>query len=115
MSNTKHHKIRFQERPDGKTMVELAEELKMIKGINQVSLDFKENNVSVEYDLLKASEGGIEKKMAEMGFVLDNGLWQRFKRGWTHYTEENERDNLKAKPHSCCEDPTEKNKRKSLK
>ena len=115
MSQTKHQKIRFQEGPNGKNMVELADELKMIRGINQVRLDFKENNVSVEYDLLKVSEEDIEKKMAEMGFVLNSGLWQRFKRGWIHYAEENERDNLRAKPHSCCEDPTEKNKRKSLK
>lgn len=115
MSHTKHHEIRFQERPDGKTMIELADELKEVKGISQVNMDFKENNVSVEYDLLKVSQHDIEKRMMEAGFVLDNGLWQKIKRGWTHFTEENERDNLTTRPSSCCEDPTEKHREKGLK
>lgn len=115
MSHIKHHKIRFQEGPNGKNMIELADELKGVKGISQVNVDFKDNNVSVEYNLLKVSQYDIEKRMVEVGFVLDNGFWQKFKRGWAHFAEENERDNLTATHSSCCEDPTQKNKRKSLK
>ncbi len=115
MSQTKHQKIRFQEGPNGKNMIELADELKGVKGISQVNVDFKENNVSVEYDLLKVSQHDIEQRMMEVGFVLDNGFWQKFKRGWAHFAEENERDNLTARPSSFCEDPTEKHRSKGLK
>jgi copper chaperone CopZ len=115
MSCIKHQKIRFQEGPNNKSMIELADELKGIKGVHQVSIDFQESNVSVEYDLLKVSQHDIENKMVKIGFALDNGFWQKFKRGWAHFTEENERDNLTTNPHSCCEDPTQQNKRKPLK
>ena len=115
MVHAKHQKIRFQDSPDGKTVIELADELKEIKGIGQVNIDLHASSISVEYDLLKVSQYDIEERMVEVGFVLDNGLWQKFKRGWAHFAEENERDNLTAKPHSCCEDPTEKHRGKGLK
>ncbi|MFQ5901005.1 MAG: heavy-metal-associated domain-containing protein [Thermodesulfobacteriota bacterium] len=110
MYNIKHHRIRFQDRPAKKTIVELEDELKRIKGVNKVNVDFEKGEVFVEYDLMKIFEMDIEKKMVEMGFVLDSCMGQRLKKGWIHFTEENERDNLKTKPTSCCSDPTEKHR-----
>lgn len=108
MAKIKHHRIRFQERPMEKATVELEEELRGLKGVNKVNVDFEKGEVSVKYDLIKVSELDIEKKMVDLGFVLDSGLWERFKRGWVQFTEENEKDNLTAEHTSCCSDPTEK-------
>lgn len=107
MSNIKRKNIRFQKEPADKTPERLEEELKKIKGVNKAEVDFGSGEISVEYDLLNVTQEDIERHIINLGFVLDMGLRERFKRGWIHFTEENERDNLLTKPHSCCTDPTE--------
>ncbi len=108
MSNIKHNSIRLQDCPVDRRPEELEGELRKITGVKQVKVNLGNRSISIEYDLLKVTQEDIEKRIMDLGLVLDMGLWQRFKRGWIHFTEENERDNLTAKAHSCCEDPTEK-------
>ena len=110
MSNIKQHRIRFKDGSMEKRITELEELLKGIKGVRKVNVDSGKCEILVEYDLIKVTQKDIEKSIVGMDFLLDNGLWQRFRRGWVHFTEENERDNLASKPTSCCEDPTEKHK-----
>ncbi len=107
MAHIKHRKIRFKKTSEGKSREELVEVLKGLKGVTDARIDHDKKEVSIEYDLLKTSQQEIERLMVDHGFVLDDGIWERFRRGWIHFTEENDRDNLTAKAHSCCEDPTE--------
>jgi len=41
--------------------------------------------------------------MVEIGFELEDNLMERLKRGWVHFTEENEQAEIKHKAPSCCD------------
>ena len=106
MSTLRHHYIKFKESPQG-SPEDWQELIKKINGVINVRIDMAKRSIYVEYNLLQCCEEAIEKWMEKIGFVLDDSLFQRIKRGWIHYTEENERDAMSYKPHSCCdiEDP----------
>jgi hypothetical protein len=89
--------------------------LKKLKGISQVKIDVEKGDVFVEYDLLEHREEDIERWLAEAGFLLDDSYKERLKKGWIHYTEDNELDALKAKAHSCCDVEEIERKRKEKK
>ncbi|MFQ5354422.1 MAG: heavy-metal-associated domain-containing protein [Thermodesulfobacteriota bacterium] len=100
MDNMRHHRIRFTSLGD--KLKDPAGGLKRLKGVKRVEIDEEAKEVFVEYNLLKCSEADIEKKMIDEGFVLDNSLGQRLKRGWLHYTEDNEQEAMRAEPKPCC-------------
>lgn len=75
------------------------------EGIQDVKVDEKNRTITVEYDLWKVTFEEIEKRLKDAGLSLSKGLLRRWKRGWAKFTEQNELDNLKAKPSSCCHDP----------
>jgi hypothetical protein len=89
--------------------------LKKLKGISQVKIDEEKGEVFVEYDLQEHKEEDIERWMVEAGVLLDDSYMERLKRGWIHYTEDNELDALKAKAHSCCDVDEIEQKRKEKK
>jgi len=101
MSELTHHNIKFKESPKTGGPAEWEEEIKKVKGITKVKIDVQEKEVTVEYDIHNCCEEAIEHWMIKASFVLDDSLMQRLKRGWIHYTEENEQDALASKPHSC--------------
>ncbi len=101
MENTKHHHIRYKEAPAGGPG-EWETEIRKIHGVKTVSIEAEKKDVYIEYDLNLCCEEAIEKWMVNMGFVLDDGFLEKMKRGWVHYTEENEQDALKAEPKPCC-------------
>ena len=101
MSELTHHNIRFKESPKTGGAAQWEEEIKKVHGITNVQVHAQEKEVSVEYDIHDCCEEAIEHWMVKTGFVLDDSLMQRLKRGWIHYTEENEQDALSNKPHSC--------------
>jgi hypothetical protein len=101
MSDIKHHHIRYKEGPGGGPG-EWEDLIKKVHGVINVSIDAQKMDVYVEYDLLKCCEEAIEKWMVKSGFVLDDSYMERMKRGWIHYTEENERDALREEPRSHC-------------
>jgi len=109
-----HHHIRFKECP---AHLENGQEevIREIKGVTNVKIDKEKGDVSVEYDLNKCMETDIEEAMVNAGFVLDNGFMQKLKRGYIHYTEDNERENLHHTPSSCCDTDEIERKRKELK
>ncbi len=112
MSNLKHHHIRFKQTPAWGSTNEWEDELAKLDGVRRVDIDTVKRDVFVEYDLLKCREEDIERWLVEAGFTLDDSLLQKFKRGWIQFTEENELDNLKSKPRSCCDmDEIERKKR----
>ncbi len=102
MDNIRHHHIRFTEAPAVGGPEEWAVELKKVNGVVGVRIEAEKRDVFVEYDLLKCREEAIEHYMVKVGFKLDDSIMERLKRGWVHYTEENEMDALGVKPRSCC-------------
>jgi len=64
--------------------------------------------VTVTYDLLEATAEQIENDIEQAGAKLGTGWAGRLKRGWIHYTEENELDNLTVTNMACCNKPPAK-------
>jgi len=111
VSDVKHHHIRFKEGPTG-GMAEWKKIVNSVAGVTSVNIDAEKKDVYVEYDILKCCEEAIEHWMVRSGFVLDNSFLARMKRGFIHYTEQNEQVSLKAKAQSCCDVEDIEKKRK---
>lgn len=94
---------------DQKSISTIKEHFNKKQGIIAIEADAQEGMVRVEYDLEKINFERIEKSIQELGFCPSKKLSERFKRGMAKFTEQNELDNLKATPSSCCENPKEKN------
>lgn len=109
-----HHHIKFKE-----CTVETGEELegiiKELKGVKSVKIDKEKGDAFVEYDLNRCMEADIEEAMVNAGAILDDGFMQKLKRGYIHYAEENDRENLRYQPRSCCEVDEEERKKNELK
>ncbi len=75
------------------------------EGIISVDLDPQKNHIQVEYELKKISFEAIEKLISESGLILSNKWTDKFKRGMSKFTEQNELDNYNAPVSSCCDDP----------
>jgi len=65
-------------------------------------------NIFIVYDLLEVTAEQIEKAIRQAGNKLGTGWRARLKRGWIHYTEETELDNLAAGESACCNKPPAK-------
>lgn len=97
----KHHHIRFKKCPAKGSVKEWESLMGEVHGVAWVGIDKDKMDVYVEYDLEKCCEEAIENWMVKMGFVLDDSFLEKIKRGLIHFTEENARENLRAKSHSC--------------
>ena len=113
MSVFKHHRLSFEQGPRWGSPVEWEAELGELRGVRRAAVDADRGDIFIEYDLLEIKEEEIERWLVDAGFVLDKGIVERVKRGWIHFTEENELDALRSKPRSCCdvEDGAAKNKK----
>jgi len=83
----------------------LQKAVSRLEGISNVEADSRTGVVTVSYDLLETDLSAIEQEIGKSGFDLKQGIWGHLKRGWTHYTEQNERDNLTAGSPPCCSSP----------
>ncbi len=83
----------------------LAEVFSEMAGIRQFEVR-DSSNLRITYDLMTVNLQSIEEMLNELNCRLSNKILQRFKKGWIHYLEENECENMKFTPHSCCKDPT---------
>lgn len=83
----------------------IAEALSALGGVSRVEADWNRNRVTVAYDLHRVRLQEVEKLLAEIGYPPDPGLFQRKKREWLHFTEQNEADNLKHVGHCCSKPP----------
>jgi copper chaperone CopZ len=81
--------------------------LSEVDGIKAVKAD-KTGSVYVEYNLRRINLEAIEKIISDLNYEITNGFFNRLKREWIHFTEQNERDNLSSVSYSCCVDPTER-------
>ena len=73
-----------------------------LSGVVEVHADHRTGNVDIVYDLEKLTLLDLEREIESLGYHLDDGFWSRTKRGWLHFTEENELANLRAEPSPCC-------------
>lgn len=115
MAVLRRHRIKFKSAPEYGGPGEWESGLKEIPGMTGVTIDLEKRDIHIEYDLELCCEEAIENLIGKAGFVLDDSFIQRFKRGLIHYTEENARENLASKPHSCCDVEEIERKRKKRK
>jgi copper chaperone CopZ len=83
----------------------IAEALSALNGVTHVQSDWRNNTVTVTYDLFRVKVQDVEKMFYEIGYPPDSGFFQRKKRDWLHFTEKNELDNLKYVGHCCSKPP----------
>lgn len=86
--------------------MQLEQTMLQMMGIHGLQVDAEV--VAIEYNLLEVTAGQIETALANAGASLGTGWSLRFKRGWVHYIEENELDNLAAGDIPCCNRPPAK-------
>jgi len=86
--------------------VSLETALSTMMGVRRVEISGV--SISIAYDLLEATAKQIEKAIEQAGNKLGSGWSDRLKRGWVHYTEETELDNLGSTDSACCNKPPAK-------
>lgn len=69
-----------------------------MNGVLGARVDAEAGDAFIEYDLSKCREEAIEHWMEKNGFVLDDAFFERVKRGWIRFTEENEVEAMQAVP-----------------
>ncbi len=80
--------------------------LELLMGIQHVNID--QRKISIDYNLIEITASQIEQALENAGATLGSGWSERLKRGWVHYTEENELDHLAAGEAACCNKPPAK-------
>jgi hypothetical protein len=78
--------------------------LNELNGVKEFNYNRNNGNLTIRYDLETVMLKKIEEVLAEQGIQLDSTFFSKIKRGWNHYTEQNELDNLNMHP-TCCSDP----------
>ncbi|MCL4215761.1 MAG: hypothetical protein KJ052_01955 [Candidatus Hydrogenedentes bacterium] len=96
--------LSVRETAEAKTVNELAEVLTGVPGVKKVELD-NGAKVRVQYDLAKVRWHQICDVAGDLGFMIPNGFWPRWRRGWIDFTETNEYDNMSTGPAPCCSNP----------
>ncbi len=78
----------------------------LMMALNQLmsvrNINIEGNRISIDYNLLELNAGQVEAALITAGASMGSGWAERLKRGWVHYTEENELDNLVASDSACC-------------
>jgi len=85
----------------------IKDALSRIPSVKQVGADYKKGKVKVIYDLSQAELKLIENKVREIGYNVKENFITKLKRGFVHFFEENEKDNLTGKASTCCSNPKE--------
>lgn len=88
----KRHQIVFSETISTENIAEISEAVSSMMGVK--ALDANREAVYVTYDLMEVSLEDIERTIEEVLGKLDSPMVDRIKRGWIHYTEECELENL---------------------
>ena len=92
--------------PINDQMDKISQSLPDIDQLEEVKFDSVKSNLIITYNLELITLTMIEQLLVEHGFELKKNIWEKFKTGWIHFTEQNELDNLHVK-HTCCSDPQE--------
>jgi len=82
---------------------QLEASVHQLMGVREVRI--KGRKIVISYNLLEATAEQMERALSDAGAALAVGLGARLKRGWLHYTEETELDNLATDDAACCNKP----------
>ncbi len=83
---------------NGTAITETAEAL---IGVDAVTLDLPTGTLDVHYDASKRQLDDFIEIIKHEGSTLSATRWQRFKRGWYRYFDQNIKENAAEKPWSC--------------
>ena len=96
---------KFKLSPSANGLIEKAgQALHELNGVKEFNYNRNNGILTIRYDLESVLLKKIEEVLAEQGIQLDSGFFSKIKRGWHHYTEQNELDNLHVNL-TCCSDP----------
>jgi hypothetical protein len=105
MQLIKNRKIRLS--PSSRNFPKkIAKQLGETEGVNKLEFNDRDGVLTINYNLESIMLKKIEEMITAQGLKLDNSLLARWRRSWTHFTEQNELDNFHFQP-SCCSDPNE--------
>ena len=107
MSLVKSKTIDFRHVNDVSNAEKYADALRKQNGVIEVEVDTNKGRLAVRYNLKLITMEKIESVLAEQGYAWPNSFWQRSKRNWLHYTEQNELDNANVPDAPCCSHPDE--------
>jgi len=79
-----------------------AIEAHLMEMMGVTKVQFQGDRLQISYDLLQVTQSRIEQALIELKVELDNGWWQRVRRGWVRDTENNELQNLARGTGACC-------------
>ncbi len=105
MAIIKTRKIKLYN-PGNDNMKKAVQVLNNLKGVKKVNYDQSEGTLTISYDLESVMLIKIEEKLQTMGLELDISHLAKIKRGWQHFTEQNELENMHVNP-TCCSNPKE--------
>lgn len=83
----------------------IVEGLAALDGVISVVANWQKNIVRVTYDIHKVQMGSVEKLLTEIGFPPDLGFFQRKKRDWMRFTDQNRMDSLNHQGACCSKAP----------
>jgi len=78
----------------------LLMELNKLMSVRNITIEG--DRLSIDYNLLEITAEQIEATLMRAGALMGTGWAERLKRGWIHYTEETELDNLATGESACC-------------
>lgn len=84
---------------------QIVKTLKEQPGMIDASINFDKGSIEFAYDLESINLTKVEEIIKQQGLALKGSLWQRLKRNWTHFTEENELENAHTPSAPCCSHP----------
>ena len=103
----KKRKVSIEKIKDKYREKEIEKLLDNEPGIIFIEVNGQKGYINIEYDLQQIKFEKIERRIEKMEINLSKKITEKFKRGLAKFTEQNELDNLKAVPSSCCSDPKE--------
>lgn len=79
----------------------LTQSIEALIGVDTVTLDLPTGALDVHYDASKRQLDDIVKIVTLEGSMLSTSRWQRFKRGWYRYFDQNIKENAAKAPWRC--------------
>lgn len=107
MSLVKTKTIDFRHVNDVSNAQKYADALRTQNGVIEAEIDSSKGQLNIRYNLKLINMEKIEQLLAGQGYQWPNSFWQRTKRNWAHYTEQNELDNANVPDAPCCSHPDE--------
>lgn len=100
----KKRTVLVHESTNTKGVTHLRDVVATFPGVKEVEL-VGPGKLRLQYDLAKLRFAQIEDNINALGFTLSDGLLARWRRSWIAFMEENEYNNMMAKPAPCCSNP----------